>query len=329
MIEATTTYVPTSIGERSDDRIDDRTAVIPRVAVETPRPAPQPEPSRSNAGARRPSSAEVMSVLGAGLTMFGAIVVVYFAYLFAGTALEHGRAQHTLHVRFQNLVSNQQAYIGGVIPTGSPVFQLKVPRAHLDQIVAEGTTARITAKGPGHLRTSPLPGQVGNVVVACRRVTFGGPCRNLDTLKPGNVITTVSGQGSSKYVVTRVMTVDKHQTDALSPTSDSRLTLMTSTPMFMASRRLVVIAQLQTASFSTPGPRVNEIGSNELGLEGDGSNALGLLIWPELLFLAACLAAWLARRWARWPTWLVMVPVIALLVLLVFDSFTMLLPSTL
>jgi sortase A len=337
MIEATTTYVPTSIGqpigepigEPTGEPTEDRTAQFPHVAAAAPRPAPTPQARPESTGLRRPSSAEVMSVIGTGLTMFGAIVVVYFAYLFAGTALEHGRAQHTLQRRFEYMLSNQQAFIGGPIPAGTPVFQLDIPHIHLRQIVAEGTTSRITAKGPGHLRTSPLPGQVGNVVAACRRITFGGPCRNLDQLKPGNLITTVSGQGTSKYLVTKVMTVKKHQTDALSPTSDSRLTLMTSAPWGMASRRLVVIAQLQTASFNTPGPRVNQISSAELGLEGDGSNALGLLVWPELLFVAACLAAWLWRRWSRWPTWLVMAPVLALLLLLLFDSFTMLLPSTL
>jgi LPXTG-site transpeptidase (sortase) family protein len=328
MIEATTTYVPTSIGGQSDEP----TTVLPPVPAETPAPPvpqPQPAPQLASAGFERPSSAEVMSILGTGLTIFGAVVIVYLAYLFAGTALEHGRAQRTLQMRFQTMMANQQAFIGGAIPAGTPVFQLDVPRLHLKQVVAEGTTAGITEKGPGHLRTSPLPGQTGNVVVACRRVTFGGPCRNLDQLKPGNLITTVSGQGTSKYLVTKVMTVDKHQTDALSPTSDSRLTLMTSAPLLMASRRLVVVAQLQTASFNTPGPRVNEISSNELGLEGDGSNALGLLVWPELLFVAACLTAWLWRRWAHWPTWLVMAPVLALLLLLLFDSFTSMLPSTL
>jgi sortase A len=270
-----------------------------------------------------------MSVLGTGLTIFGAIVVVYFAYLFAGTALEHGRAQHTLQIRYANMIANQQAYIGGPIPIGTPVFQLDIPRLGLHQVVAEGTTAGITEKGPGHLRTSPLPGQAGNAVIMCRRITFGGPCRNLDQLKPGNLITTISGQGTSKYLVTKVMTVSKHQTDALSPTSDSRLTLMTSSPWYMPSSRLVVVAQLQTALFNTPGPRVNSIDSNELGLQGDGSNALGLLVWPELLFIAACLTAWLWRRWAHWPTWLVMAPVLALFLLLLFDSFTSLLPSTL
>jgi LPXTG-site transpeptidase (sortase) family protein len=328
MIEATTTYVPTSIGERADEP----TSVFPPVITEAPAPpSPQAKPQAqpTSTTAWRPSSAEVMSVLGTGLTIFGAIIVVYFAYLFAGTALEHGRAQHTLQTRFAHMMANQQAFTGGVIPVGTPVFQLDIPRLHLNQVVAEGTTDGITAKGPGHLRTSPLPGQAGNVVIDCRRITFGGPCRDLDKMKPGDVITTTSGQGTSKYSVTKVMTVKKHQTDALSPTSDSRLTLMTSTPMLEASNRLVVVAQLETPSFNTPGPRVNQISSAELGLQGDGSNAFGLLVWPELLFLAACLTAWLARRWAGWPTWLVMVPVLALLLLLVFDSFTMLLPSTL
>jgi sortase A len=56
---------------------------------------------------------------------------------------------------------------------------------------------------------------------------------------------------------------------------------------------------------------------------------LPLLLWVELLALAAVGAAWLYRRWPRWSTYLVTTPVLALLVLQVFDNLTPMLPSTL
>jgi sortase A len=107
------------------------------------------------------------------------------------------------------------------------------------------------------------------------------------------------------------------------------MTLMTSAPKLFASHRLVAIAELESPVMNTPAARANVLRPDELGLQGDTTSALALLVWAQLLLVASCAAAWLYRRWARWPTYLLATPVIALLVLLVFDSFTKLLPSTL
>ena len=79
----------------------------------------------------------------------------------------------------------------------------------------------------------------------------------------------------------------------------------------------------------TPPDRPTEVSRNELGLQGDGSTVLPLLLWAELLLLAAVGAAWLYRRWPSWSTYIVTTPVLTLLLLLVFDNLTPILPSTL
>jgi hypothetical protein len=99
--------------------------------------------------------------------------------------------------------------------------------------------------------------------------------------------------------------------------------------MVVADKRLVATATLNSQVFNTPLARVNQLRSDELGLQGDSSNALALLVWAQLLLVVSCASAWLYRRWAHWPAYLLTAPIIALLVLLVFDSFTPLLPSTL
>jgi hypothetical protein len=100
--------------------------------------------------------------------------------------------------------------------------------------------------------------------------------------------------------------------------------------VLLANERLVVTAQLRAGAVRAPGvPRVNEIGSDELGLQGNGASLFALLGWAQLLLLASCALVWAWRRWARWPAWVIAVPVLALLLLLCFDSFTSLLPSTL
>jgi hypothetical protein len=138
-----------------------------------------------------------------------------------------------------------------------------------------------------------------------------------------------TAQGRAKYVVTGTREVGKNDEDVLDNVGESRLTLVTSAPEVLATRRLVAIATLRSPAVAAPAGRPTEVRRGELGLHRDGSTVVALLLWAELLLAAALASAWLYRRWARGPAWLVTTPVLALFMLLVFDSFTPLLPSTL
>jgi hypothetical protein len=130
-------------------------------------------------------------------------------------------------------------------------------------------------------------------------------------------------------VVSSVRTARRDGANVLEKTAGNRLVLVTSTPKVRAERRLVVAATLRSTPVVTPFGRPTEVNRNELGLHGDGSSVLPLLLWAELLFVAAVGSALLYRRWSRWSTYLVTTPVLALLLLQVFDNLTPILPSTL
>src|SRR5205823_4293613 len=114
--------------------------------------------------ARAATRSDAMTILGYGLTLVGLVVVAYFVYVLGVTRLENGKSQRTLRSEYATMLANQQAYIGGPIPAGTPVAELRIPRIGINQIVVEGTTGRVLEQGPGHLRSSPLPGQHGNSV---------------------------------------------------------------------------------------------------------------------------------------------------------------------
>ena len=308
----------------------------PAARVERPQPAlasqSGPSAPRDPEGPRnepQPKRREVTIVIAQGLTIFGLIVAAFVVYLVGISALEHGRSQRTLRATLNQDINFGNAWIGGQIPQGAPVAQIEIPKLGVSEIVVEGTTGGVLKNGPGHLRSSALPGQIGNTVIAGRRVAYGGPFRHIDRLRPGDRIVTSTGQGRSVYRVTRAREISRDAPDALDDFGDNRLTLLSSAPEFAASRRLVVTALLQTPLRPIPAVRPTDIRKPELALHSDGSSAYALLLWAQALLVACLATAWLHRRWRRWPTYLVALPVLALLMLLVFDSFTPVLPSTL
>jgi LPXTG-site transpeptidase (sortase) family protein len=272
---------------------------------------------------------DVMLIVGRGLIVFGVLVALYMAYLLVISGLEHGVDQRGLEDRFRATLAAGRAPIGGSIREGRPVARLQIPAIGVDEIVVEGTRGTLLKRGPGHLRASPLPGQAGNVVIMGRRVAYGGPFDDIGALDVGDVIRTVTGQGRARYEVVSVHNANKDGTSVVARRAGNRLTLVTSTPRLRAERRKVVDARLIGRPEGTPPGRPGEMSRAELGLQSDSAGIVPLLMWSELLLLAACAAVWLSRRWGRWTTYLVAMPVLALLLLLVFDSATTLLPSTL
>ncbi len=309
-------------------------AVAP-APVAAPSPEAQPAPvvvegeGRVGAYLRNITRRDIMLIAGRGLIVFGVLVALYVVYLLVLSGLEHGVEQRGLEERFRTTLAAGRAPIGGAIRDGRAVARLQIPAIGLDQVVVEGTRGTLLKQGPGHLRSSPLPGQAGNVVIMGRRAAYGGPFDDVGSLDPGDVIRTVTGQGRSRYEVLSVREANKEGTDVVARRAGNRLTLVTSTPRLRAERRQIVDARLIGSTKGTPPGRSGEMTRAELGLQSDSTTVLPLLLWSELLLLAACGAMWLSRRWGRWTTYLVATPVLMLLVLLVFDSATPLLPSTL
>lgn len=279
--------------------------------------------------AQRATKRDALLVAAQGMTIFGLVIASFVGYLVGLSALEHGRAQRSLRTNFHRDLDFGNAWIGGQIPEGAPVAEVAIEKIGVHEIVAEGTSGALLRSGPGHLRTSPLPGQRGNVVIAGRRVSYGGPFRHLDQLHPGDLIVMTTGQGRSTYRVTRVAEVAKHAPDAIDDFGDDRLTLLTSTPALAASRRLVVTAALRTAPQAVRAAHATDVRTEELGLNSDHSTTYALLMWAQVLLVASLGTAWLRHRWSRWPTYLVALPILALLALLMFDNLGPVLPSTL
>ena len=276
----------------------------------------------------------IVFILGAAVTIVGLVLGLFCLFVFAGSNVVGARGQKELLASFKQALDASATAPAAApaltVAPGRPLGVLRIPSLGLEVLLLEGTRPADLEKGPGHLRGTPLPGRGGNVVVAGRRATYGAAFRRLDELERGDKIAISTLRGLSTYAVTGKKIAGPGDPDVIGRTTDSRLTLVTSHPEYIANRRLAVTAKLQgdtRAQAPEAGPLV--IGREESGLAGDTSAAGPMILWAELL-AAAVAAAWLAyRRWPRRAMYLVTTPIILALMYVLFIQISRLLPSTL
>jgi sortase A len=237
-------------------------------------------------------------------------MVAFLVFLLVLSALPEQRDQTRRDRVLRSELATAQAPVGGRIAEGRPVAILTIPALDIRQVVAEGTTARTTMGGAGHVRATPLPGQAGNSVVMARRSTFGAPFRHLGSLRRGDRVRVVTGQGRFTYRVTGVRTVPAGDRGLFATTSRAgRLSLVTGDPALRPSRYLVADASLE-GHVAASGPHARRIVAAETGLVGQGGGLLPLALGLLLLGALGAATTWLLMTWRPWSTYLVATPAI-------------------
>ncbi len=122
--------------------------------------------------------------------------------------------------------------------------RLSVPKIDLDSVVVEGTNHHALLLGPGHMKDTPAPGEIGNSVITGHRDTF---FRHIHELEKGDVVLVERDGRTFRYEVTGKKIVEPSDVSVLDPAKDSRLTLITCYPTYYigpAPKRLVVFTKL-------------------------------------------------------------------------------------
>ncbi|MGY2701872.1 sortase [Nocardioides sp. HB32] len=293
-----------------------------------------PKPRRGMRAPRRPRKArpprKPFEVTGATVVAFGLITLTlllaaFGLYLFVGSGLAANRSQDVLYQQLDETLAQATVPVAGVIPDGTPLGIVEIPRIGVEQVFVEGSASEQTIGGPGLEPDSVLPGQTGVSVLVGRRATFGAPFRNLDQLEPGDRILVTTGQGQFTYVVDLVRTTDAPATEI--EQVPARLTLITSDPAITPSRSLTVTAQLDgTAQPASTGTAATADDAPGAGSSGRG---VALLLWAQLLLLVTALVTWGALRFDVRAVWIGAVPVLLAILWNVFENLAVLLPNTL
>jgi sortase A len=238
---------------------------------------------------------------------------VFFALVLSSLQFQH--SQHDLYATFREQLSQQVAPLGGEIAPDSPVALLSIPDLHVkDSVIVEGTAAGDLAKGAGHRRDTPLPGQPGTSLIFGRETLFSGIFGHLASARPGELFSVTTGQGIFSYKVEQL----RHAGDrfpTLLAAGESRITFVTAEGADLANgwtpqRTVYLDAKLQGKSAPAPPGRLSSVPDAEQAMNGDVSALFPLVLWIPLLVLAALAVVWAQDRWGRWQTWLVGVPIV-------------------
>ncbi len=128
--------------------------------------------------------------------------------------------------------------------SGEPLGRLVIPKIGLDVVMIEGTETADLRRGPGHWPETPVPGAGGNFVVSGHRTTYGAPFFSLNELEPGDEIQVLLPFGAFVYNVSRTIIVLPTETEAVAQRGIEELSLTTCEPVYSASHRLIVQAEL-------------------------------------------------------------------------------------
>jgi sortase A len=332
----------------------------------------EPDPPAGEAAAGKPRhlapSSPLVRAVGVVGTIFivGGLLVAGFAvYLLWGTGIRTHQQQHDLKSQFAR-------ELAAIAPTttappasaasstttttttppppvdlnprlGEAMAHIEIPSIGVDWIAVEGTGLDQLAKGPGHYKGTPFPGQPGNVAFAGHRTTHGAPFNRVDELKPGDQIVFTTIQGRFVYSVTGQEVVAPTNLSVLTDKGDNRLTLTSCHPKFSASKRIVITAMLQTQPVAAPPTTTAPPGGGNSQLGPDDSQQAAQLtqapggFTDALLTGAACLGIgigawqtaerWLRRRWGRWLLYLAVAPAFLFVLFFFYEDVSSLLPS--
>ena len=123
---------------------------------------------------------------------------------------------------------------------------ITIPKIELKAAIGEGVELETLKYAVGHFTGAPLPEEKGNFCLAGHRsYTYGEFFNRLDELEIGDVITVETNVGTYKYNVYEKKIVEPNEISVLNNTKSSTITLVTCTPIRIATHRLIIKGKLQ------------------------------------------------------------------------------------
>ncbi|MGI5899407.1 MAG: class D sortase [Christensenellales bacterium] len=125
---------------------------------------------------------------------------------------------------------------------------MSIPKIDLEVAVGEGVTNRTIRYAVGHFQQTALPGENGNFsVIGHRSYIMGEFFNRLDEVEIGDQVMVERDGMLYTYSVSDIMVVEPTDMWVLDSTPDPQITLITCTPIRIATHRLIVKGVLTDA----------------------------------------------------------------------------------
>jgi sortase A len=300
-------------------------------------PPPPRRPPRRNRREPVTLGQLIARTIGTSLLILAVTALGFVAWVGLFSHLHYDKAQLNAYDTLRVELATGTAPNGPTVPNkpaqllamGAPVAVLSIPAIGLRTVILQGTTSSVLEDGPGHLRNTPLPGQVGDSMIMGRQTGYGGPFGRLSSLVPGDPITVVTGQTVASYKVIDL----RRAGDPLPPALASgagRMTLATADGIPLDPSGILYVDADQTSK-PQPSPGVvltQYMSPSENAMGTEDMQAWVPIFWWGLLLVAVALPlSWLWTAWGKWQTWIIAVPTVGFLVLTIADQATRLLPN--
>jgi sortase A len=128
------------------------------------------------------------------------------------------------------------------------IGRIQIDKIGLSIPILEGTSKANLRLGAGHIKGTTGLGDIGNAALAAHRShTYGRMFNRLDELELGDKIVVETADGTYEYTVFKKLVVEPNDTSVLNRNNKDRvLTLVTCTPLYTATHRLIVHAVIRS-----------------------------------------------------------------------------------
>lgn len=136
--------------------------------------------------------------------------------------------------------TNPAKYSGGEL-----ICLLRIPKISLEEAVREGDSSDVLSSALCHLEKTSYPGKQGNCCISGHRnYVFGKYFNRLNEISVGDVVELETIDSTYRYQVYETLVVEPDDVRVLDSTGQKTLTLITCTPLFVGTHRLIVKAVL-------------------------------------------------------------------------------------
>lgn len=120
-----------------------------------------------------------------------------------------------------------------------------IPKIDLKVAIGEGVDDETLKYAVGHFKDTGMPGEKGNFCIAGHRsYTYNEYFNRLDELTIGDTIIIKTRKEEFSYKIYEKKVVEPTEISVLDPTEDATITLVTCTPIRVATHRLIIKGKL-------------------------------------------------------------------------------------